>query len=71
MDWKKTLHHTYRFVNNIPLKDGKDAMHVNWVELTITNDAGRKVNTFAFVTNHYVDKNGSIGNLSGIAEMYK
>lgn len=54
---KRTLHYTYRFANNVPLKDGKDAMPVNWAELVITDDAGKIVNTFAFVTNHQIDEN--------------
>ncbi|WDN87492.1 hypothetical protein BuS5_00460 [Desulfosarcina sp. BuS5] len=36
--WTGKTHHidTYRFVNQVPLRDGKDAQMVNWCELTTT-----------------------------------
>ena len=44
---------TYRFVNQLPLRDGEDALMVNWCELTTTRVADGKV-TYrnAFATNH-------------------
>ena len=36
--WTGKTHHidTYRFVNQVPLRDGEDAQMVNWCELTTT-----------------------------------
>lgn len=28
-------HYSYRYARQLPLKDGKDALHLNWVEITI------------------------------------
>ena len=45
----------YRFVNQVPLRSGEDAMMVNWLELTITHeDTGKQLYHNAWVTNHLV-----------------
>jgi len=49
--------YTYRYVNQIPLRDGDDALMVNWGELTITNSAGKITFKNAFATNHLITKN--------------
>jgi hypothetical protein len=50
--WTGKSHHiyTYRFVNKVPLRDGEDALAVNWCELTVTSAAGRQLYKNAFVT---------------------
>jgi hypothetical protein len=48
---------TYRFVNQVPLRDGEDAQHVNWCELTTTTSTGRRIYKNAFVTNFEISKN--------------
>lgn len=45
---------TYRFVSEVPLRDGNDALEVNWCELTTTADDGRVVYRNAFATNHAI-----------------
>jgi hypothetical protein len=46
---------SYRFVNQIPLRAGEDAMLVNWLELTITHqDTGKQLFHNSWVTNHQV-----------------
>jgi hypothetical protein len=45
---------TYRFVNQVPLRDGEGALHVNWCELTTTRDDGKVVYKNAFATNHRI-----------------
>ena len=43
----------YRFVNQIPLRAGNDAMNVNWCELVITHEkTGEILYKNAFATNH-------------------
>jgi len=43
---------TYRFVNQVPLRDGEEALHVNWCELTTTRADGKLIYHNAFATNH-------------------
>ena len=50
--------YTYRYANDVPLRDSDDALRVNWVELTITTTEGEVLYHNAFVTNHKItDKN--------------
>jgi hypothetical protein len=44
----------YRWAEQVPLKDDKDALEVNWCELTITNKNGRRIYKNAFATNHKI-----------------
>jgi hypothetical protein len=44
----------YRFVSQVPLRDGDDALNVNWCELTTTREDGKVVYRNAFATNHTV-----------------
>lgn len=50
---------TYRWVNDVPLRAGKDALKVNWIELTtIHEDTGAVIYHNAWATNHIItDKN--------------
>jgi hypothetical protein len=45
---------TYRFVNQVPVRDGQEALLVNWCELTTTLADGTIVYKNAFVTNHLI-----------------
>jgi hypothetical protein len=45
---------TYRFVNDVPLRDGKDALKVNWCEITTTKANGTVIYRNAFATNHFI-----------------
>jgi hypothetical protein len=40
---------TYRWIENVPIRDGKDAMDINYLELRIANGSGKQTyyNTFA------------------------
>jgi Group II intron, maturase-specific domain len=53
---------TYRFCNNVPLRDGDDALEVNWCELTTRDADGKIVYKNAFTTNHAIDE----GNIAEI-----
>jgi hypothetical protein len=56
----------YRFVNQIPLRAGEDAMMVNWLELTITHqDTSKELYHNAWITNHHV----SLKNVAHLAKM--
>jgi len=53
--WNGRFHelYRYRFTNAVPLRAGRDALLVNWCELTIVNEAsGELIYTNAFATNH-------------------
>lgn len=49
---KKKFTDTYRFVNQIPLRDGDDALMTNWCELVTTNEHGEILYKNAFATDH-------------------
>ena len=49
---KHTETDSYRFVSQVPLRDGDDALPVNWCELTTTRADGTVVYKNAFATNH-------------------
>lgn len=51
---------TYRFVNNVPLKDGDDALMVNWCEIYTTKPDGTQVYHNTFVTNHEITEENVI-----------
>jgi len=42
--------HRYRWLEDVPLRDGKDALHVNWFEIEIVNKAGKVTYRNSFVT---------------------
>ncbi|MDP2644985.1 MAG: ISNCY family transposase, partial [Desulfobacterales bacterium] len=48
---------TYRFVNQVPLRDGENAQMVNWCELTTTLPDGAIKYKNAFATNFEISKN--------------
>jgi hypothetical protein len=45
---------TYRFVNEVPIRDGEQALRVNWCEITTTNADGKIIYKNAFATNHLI-----------------
>ena len=46
--------YTYRYLNQVPLRDGADALLVNWCELTVTRADGKLLYQNAFATNHLI-----------------
>lgn len=51
---KSFVFDTYRFVNQVPLRDGDDALMVNWCEIVTTNQDGTVTYKNAFATNHEI-----------------
>ena len=45
---------TYRYLNGVPLRDGEDALLVNWCELTVSRPDGRVTYHNAFVTRYTI-----------------
>ncbi|MCF8506902.1 MAG: hypothetical protein K9G59_18490 [Caulobacter sp.] len=48
--------HRYRWMEGVPLRDGKDALAVNWLEIEISQPTGKVTYRNSFVTNMAVDK---------------
>jgi hypothetical protein len=46
--------YTYRYLNQVPLKDGDDALLVNWCELTVTKPNGKVVYQNSWATSHLI-----------------
>jgi len=44
----------YRYLNQVPPKDGEDALLVNWCELTVPRPDGKVTDKNAFATNHTI-----------------
>ncbi len=51
---KKT--YRYRWMNAVPIRDGKDILAVNWLELEMTNPKGKVTQRFSFITDLPVDR---------------
>jgi hypothetical protein len=47
---KRTLTYRYRWIEAVPLRDGKDALNVNWLSVTISDEKGKATYDGAFVT---------------------
>jgi hypothetical protein len=52
--WTGTVEETwtYRYLNGVPLRDGENALWVNWCELTVSRPDGRVTYHNAFVTRY-------------------
>ena len=48
--------HRYRWLADVPMRDGADAMTVNWLEIEITNAKGKLTYRNSFVTDLPVDR---------------
>ena len=55
--------HRYRWLEAVPLRDGTDALNVNWLEIEIVDPAGKVTYRNSFVTDLAVDK----GNVAELA----
>lgn len=45
---------TYRYLNELPLREGDDALLVNWCELITTDETGKTLYHNSFVTDHRI-----------------
>ena len=57
---KKRYVDTYRFINQVPLRDSDDALLVNWCVLVTTNETGKVTYKNAFVTDHLITEKNII-----------
>jgi hypothetical protein len=59
---KKRFTHTYRWLEGVPLRDGADAMTVNWFAIEIADASGKITYQNSFVTDLCVDA-GNVADL--------
>jgi len=57
---KERLYYRYRFINNVPLKEGGDALKVNWAELFIFDKEGNVRKRFSYITNHIITEHNIV-----------
>ncbi len=57
---KERLYYRYRFMNDVPLKDGKDALRVNWCELVILDKEGKMRMRRGFVTDYLISRHNVV-----------
>ena len=57
---KRLFRDTYSFLNGVPLRDGKDALEVNWCQIVTTNESGKVVYKNAFATNFEITEKNVI-----------
>jgi hypothetical protein len=46
--------YTYRYLNGVPLRDGEDALLVNWCEITVSRPDGKVTYKNSFATSHAI-----------------
>jgi hypothetical protein len=52
-DGKKHQIYTYEYIEGVPIRDGKDVLAINFVEVTVTDrQTGKQLYHNAFITNH-------------------
>lgn len=55
--WNGRFHeiYIYKYANDVPLRDGDDALAVNWLEITVVNETNNEILYHnSFVTNHEI-----------------
>jgi hypothetical protein len=52
---------TYRFINHVPLRDGEDALFINWCELTTEGEDGTVIYKNAFATSYEITRDNVMG----------
>ena len=57
---KQRFRHIYRWLCDLPLRDGTDAMHVNWLAIEIINPAGEVSYRNSFVTDLPVNRDNVV-----------
>ena len=57
--WNGRFHerYTYRYINELPIKDADEVLHVNWVEVTVRNTKTQEIlYKNAFITDFQLDR---------------
>ena len=54
---RRFVTHRYRWLEGVPIRDGKDALIVNWLEIEISDAGGKVIYRNSFVTDLAVNEN--------------
>jgi len=57
--------HRFRWISGVPLRDSKDALAVNWLEVEITDATGKLTYRNSFITDLAVDRNNAAERAAG------
>jgi len=57
---KERLYYRYRFMNDVPIKEGKDTLRVNWCELEILDEEKNVRKRFSFLTDFLITRENLI-----------
>jgi len=68
---KEYLTDTYRFVNEVPIRDGQDALMVNWCEIITTKADGTVIYQNAFATNHSITEDNIVEIVADVCSRWK
>lgn len=60
---KKQIY-TYRYTENVPMRDSEDALMVNWLEVLVEDPEGKQLYYNTFITNHILDSNDTVAELA-------
>ena len=65
------LKETYRWMNRVPLRDGDDALMVNWCELTVTDAKGKELYHNAWATSEPIDRENVVALVAAARSRWK
>jgi hypothetical protein len=51
---------TYRFINNIPIRDTEDALCINWCELKTIDSSGKMQHIKSYITDHEITESNVV-----------
>ena len=57
---KKKHLYSYRYTENVPMRDSTDALKVNWLEVLVHNPEGKQLYQNSFITNHILDSDETV-----------
>lgn len=52
--------YTYKWLTDLPIRDGKDALHVNWIDISISIPGGKITYHSSFITDLWPDKDNIV-----------
>ncbi|NEP84622.1 MAG: ISNCY family transposase, partial [Okeania sp. SIO3B3] len=60
---KKHLY-SYRYTENVPMRDSEDALKVSWLEVVVHDTDGKQLYKNTFITNHILDSDETVVELA-------
>lgn len=56
----KTYRYHCQYLNQVPIRDGADALHVNWLSVQVVDKQGKQVYSSAFISDHELADNNVV-----------